>query len=123
MSYVVVIFLPVWAEGDCVRLHSCYPVIEFVLNSVSCYNSLLHELHNLYVTCYYSITIVQRYTGKYRKLVSVCIVQVSSMQQASDIASGIAWYYGDNDLITIRTFNFIACSDAVHMTSMIWILV
>ena len=34
MSYVVVIFLPVWAEGDCigVRLHSCNAVIEFVLS-------------------------------------------------------------------------------------------
>ena len=34
MSYVVSIFLPVWAEGDCigVRLHSCNAVIEFVLN-------------------------------------------------------------------------------------------
>ena len=40
----------------------------------------------------------------------------------SDIASGVAWYYGDNDL-TVQTFDFIACSDAVHMTSMIWILV
>ena len=28
----------------------------------------------------------------------------------SDISSGIAWYYGDNDFI-IRTFDFIACSD------------
>ena len=41
---------------------------------------------------------------------------------SGDIASGIAWYYGDNDL-TIQTIDFIACSDAVHTTSMIWILV
>ena len=36
-------------------------------------------------------------------------------QQTSDIFSGIAWYYGDNDFI-IRTFDFIAGSDAVHVT-------
>ena len=29
--------------------------------------------------------------------------------------SGIAWYYGDNDFI-IRTFDFIARSDAAHAT-------
>ena len=28
---------------------------------------------------------------------------------------GKAWYYGDNDFI-IRTFDFIACSDAAHVT-------
>ena len=75
MSYMVSIFLPVWAEGDCigVRLHSCYAVIEFVLNSVICY-IVSFTSYITYVNCYYSITIVQRYTGKYRKLVSICIV-------------------------------------------------
>ena len=29
--------------------------------------------------------------------------------------SGIAWYYGDNDFI-VRTSDFIARSDAVHVT-------
>ena len=29
--------------------------------------------------------------------------------------SGIAWYYGDNDFI-IQTFDFIARSDAAHVT-------
>ena len=28
--------------------------------------------------------------------------------------SGIAWYYGDNDFI-VRTFDFIAHSDAAHV--------
>ena len=45
-------------------------------------------------------------------LLSVVLCQ---RQQMSDILCGIAWYYGDNDFI-IRTFDFIACSDAVHMT-------
>ena len=31
-------------------------------------------------------------------------------QQTSDIFCGIAWYYGDNDLI-IRTYDFTARSD------------
>ena len=79
MSYMVSIFLPVWAEGDCigVRLHSCNAVIEFVLSYS--YLLVLFTSYMTYVTCYYSITIVQRYTGKCRKLVSVCIVRVSSM--------------------------------------------
>ena len=29
--------------------------------------------------------------------------------------SGTVWYYDDNDF-TIQTFNFTACSDAVHVT-------
>ena len=33
----------------------------------------------------------------------------------SDIFSGIAWYYGDNDFV-IQTFDFIARSDAVYVT-------
>ena len=37
----------------------------------------------------------------------------------SDIASGVAWYYGVNDL-TIRTFNFIPCSEVVHVTCTTW---
>ena len=34
----------------------------------------------------------------------------------SDTFSGIAWYYGDDDFI-IRTFDFIARSDAAHVTA------
>ena len=36
---------------------------------------------------------------KYHKFVAICIL-------TSDILSGIAWYYGDNDFI-IQTFDFI----------------
>ena len=59
---------------------------------------------------YTSITIVQSYTGKHHMFVAVCIftsVQCQR-QQMSDIFSGIALYYGDNDFIT-QTFDFIAC--------------
>ena len=49
-----------------------------------------------------------------------CTAKVhSKWQQTSDIFSGIVWYYGNNDLI-IRTFNFIAHSDAVRMTCSTW---
>ena len=73
MSYVVVTFLPVWAEGDCigVRLHSCNAVIEFVLS----YSFLLISFtsyipHYTYVISaplvitinIIVITLVQRYT-------------------------------------------------------------
>ena len=33
--------------------------------------------------------------------------------------SGIAWYYGGNDFI-VRTFNFIANSDAARVTCSTW---
>ena len=56
----------------------CNDVIEFVLNSVICC-IVSFTSYITYVTCYYSITIVQRHTGKYHKFVSVCIVRVSSM--------------------------------------------
>ena len=56
---------------------------------------------------YISITIVQSYTGKYHELVAVYIV--------TSVQHGIAWYYGDNGYI-IRTFDFIARSDATHVT-------
>ena len=42
-------------------------------------------------------------------------VTMPKWQQTSDIFSDIAWFYGDNDFI-IQTFDFIACSDAVHVT-------
>jgi len=35
-------------------------------------------------------------------------------KQMSDIFSGIAWCYGDNDFI-IQTFNFTVCWDAARM--------
>jgi len=43
----------------------------------------------------------------------------NGMQQTSDIFSGIAWYYGDNDFI-IQTFDFIARSDAAPVTCSTW---
>ena len=67
---------------------------------------------------YIIITIVRSHTGKYHEFVAVCIVtsaQQCQRQQASDIYSSMASYYGDNDFI-IRTFDFIACSDAVRVT-------
>jgi len=52
MSYVVVIFLPVWAEGDCIgaKLYSCNDVIEFLLS----YSYLLVSFtsHILHFLCY-----------------------------------------------------------------------
>ena len=72
-----------------------------------------------------SITIVQSYTENITGLFLSVLLQVYSMcnnansNKQSDIASGIACYYGDNDL-TIWAFNFTACSDAVHMTCSTW---
>ena len=39
----------------------------------------------------------------------------------SDILSGIVWYYGDNDFdFVMRAFDFIAHSDASHVTCSMW---
>ena len=79
MSYVVVIFLSVWAEGDCigVGLHSCNAVIKFVLS----YSFLLvsftsYMRHYTYVISaplvitinIIIITLVQWYTKNIRSL-------------------------------------------------------
>ena len=61
------------------------------------------------------ITLVQSYTGKHHKFVAVC----STSNNANGIKPGIAWYYGDHDFI-IQTSDFIAQSDAVHMTCSTW---
>ena len=64
----------------------------------------------MFYICLVSSSIVQSYTGKYDEFVSIYIVrsvqheQQCQRQQASDIASSIAGYYGDNDL-TIQTLN------------------
>ena len=78
----------------------------------------LDELHY-----YIIITIVQSYTEKYyiTSLLPSVLLRVRSMSNNANsnkrviFFSGIAWYYGDNDFI-IRTFDFIACSDAACVT-------
>ena len=52
---------------------------------------------------------------KYHEFVAICIV--TSVEH--EIFSGIAWCYGDNDFI-IRTFDFIARSDAARVTYSTW---
>ena len=57
------------------------------------------------------ITIVQSYSEKHHDFVAVCILWVCSTsncqwQQTSDIFSGIAWYYGDNDFIMHTNLRF-----------------
>ena len=81
MSYVVSIFLPVWAEGDCigVRLHSCNAVIEFVLSYSYLLYSLLHKLHTTFLMLLVHHLLLLLYLGttlyqKYHKFVSICIV-------------------------------------------------
>ena len=74
---------------------------------------------------YISITIVQSYTGKLSQVCCrlycyECTARVTMPTATNEwYFSGMAWYYGDNDFI-IRTFDFIAWSDAAHMTCSTW---
>ena len=72
---------------------------------LSCYGLSRGPLNGM--PYYISITIVQSQSGKYHEFVAVCIV------------FWLALYYGDNDYI-IQTFNFIAHSDAAHVTCSTW---
>ena len=66
---------------------------------------------------YTSITIVQNYTGKYTSLLESVLLWVHSMSNTTE--QWYFWYYGDNDFI-VQTSNFIARSDAVHVTCSTW---
>ena len=69
-----------------------------------------------YISITISITIVPSYTGKYHRFVAVlyCYECAARVTMPTATFSGIAWY-GDNDFI-VRTFDFIAHSDAAHVT-------
>ena len=54
-------------------------------------------------------------TRKYHEFVLLRVCSTSNNANGNKRVNGIAWYYGDNDFI-IQTFDFIARSNAAHVT-------
>ena len=72
------------------------------------------HVHSPYYVAKYHHSIPKNITS----LVPSVLLRVyskSQQQQTCDILFGITWYYGDNDFI-MRTFDFIAHSDAARVT-------
>ena len=89
-------------------------MIIFFVRGLKKWCGLLSQTYKYHHSKHISITTVPSYTGKCHVVDIVTHNNIDS-KKTSDRFSSIALYYCNNDFL-IRTFDFIACSDAVQVT-------